>query len=73
MSNAADVTRPPGATHVAWFYGDPIYYKASPYPHLNQASEEWQTLVDWTQWNPRTLKWEPVGNGFSDRRLKEIK
>jgi len=73
MSNPADVIRPPGATHVAWFYGDPIYYKAAPYGHLNQVTEERQTKVNWTQWDPRLNRWEPVGGGFSSRTLKELK
>lgn len=73
MSNAADVITPPGATHVAWYYGDPHYYKQVAHKHLNQASEERQTLFYWFAWSFKLQQWESVGDGFSPRRLKPLK
>lgn len=72
MNNAADVTQPPDATHVQWFYGSPQYYKKTTRQHLNQVSEEWQTMADWFLWNYGTMRWETVGSGFSSRRLKML-
>lgn len=60
-----------GATHKGDFYGDTTYYKCASYQHLNQVSEEWQTLYKWYFWC--TDKWIPVGSGFSSRRLEELK
>lgn len=72
MSNAADVVTPYGATHVTWSYGAPLYYKSVERQHLNQVSEEWQTLTDWFFWDPKLRQWESVGTGFSSRRLKPL-
>lgn len=72
MSNAADVIQPPGATHVHWFYGSPHYYKRTTRQHLNQVSEEWQTLTVWLYWDYNTRSWEPAGSGFSSRKLKPL-
>lgn len=73
MSNAADVIIPIGATHVAWCYGAPCYYERQERQHLNQVSESWQTLVSWRYWDFQTRRWEAVGKGFCDRRLKPLK
>ena len=61
---------PQGATHVGEFYGDVAYYKKVEIPHLNQVSEEWETLIGWKSW--ATDEWIDVGSGFSPRRLKEL-
>lgn len=61
---------PKGTTHISTFYGRNQYFKRETYPHLNQVSEEWQTLVRWKWWDAD--EWRPVGDGFSDRNLKEI-
>ena len=65
--------RPPRATHVGYFCGDPTYYRKTNHFHLNQVSEEWQTLVTWDYWDYTLCRWEPVGAGFSSRHLKELK
>lgn len=62
---------PFGATHYSEFYGDDIYYRQVEHTHLNQVSEEWQTLVMWKMWDRDTQRWEDVGIGFSSHRLKE--
>lgn len=72
MSNAADVIRPPGATHVVWSYGSPYYYKRVVTKHLNQVSEEWQNLTQWLAWNFQTQQWNQVEAGFCSRRLRAL-
>ncbi len=72
MSNAADVIRPPGSTHVTWCYGSPCYYKRMETQHLNQVSETWQTLTKWFEWSYQTLTWRAVEAGFCSRRLKPV-
>lgn len=72
MSNTADVITPHGATHVKWSYGDPHYYKLVEDPHLNQVSEEWQTLIRWFWWDFQTQRWEDFGKGFCSRNLKAL-
>ena len=72
MSNAADVIRPPDATHLAWSYGSPSYYKRVEKKHLNQVSEEWQILTHWLAWNYQTRQWAGVEAGFCSRRLKAV-
>lgn len=72
MSNAADVIRPPGSTHVAWCYGSPSYYKRVESRHLNQVSEEWQTLTKWFEWSFLTMTWCAVEAGFCSRRIKPV-
>lgn len=72
MSNAADNPRPPFATHVHWFYGNPTYYRRTEFQHLNQVSEEWQTRVKWSYWDWNRREWLPAGPGFSSHRLKEL-
>lgn len=61
---------PAGTTHYASFYGDTIYYQRRTRKHLNQVSEEWQTLVSWFYWDAK--QWVDVGAGFSSRRLQPI-
>lgn len=73
MSNAADVVTPYGATHVKWSYGSPHYYKRVERQHLNQVSEEWQTLTQWFWWDFKTLRWADVGEGFCSRNIKELR
>ncbi len=68
----AAVSAPPGTTHLSEFYGDAHYYKKVGRQHLNQVSEEWQTLTDWFVWNIKVQQWEGVGKGFSPRRLMPL-
>ena len=61
---------PAGTTHFAEFYGEYLYYKCTPYQHLNQVMEAWQTRYNWKWWD--LGKWTDVGVGFSTRRVKDI-
>lgn len=61
---------PASATHVSDFYGRTDYYQRVDYKHLNQVSEEWQTLTRWNVWDRGS--WVDAGNGFSSRRLQKI-
>lgn len=68
MNSAQDF--PKGATHTADFYGQTHYYQRVDYQHLNQVSEEWQTLTKWNVWDQGS--WVGVGKGFSARRLQAL-
>ena len=59
---------PTGATHLGDFYGQRRYYQRVDFNHLNQVSEEWETLTRWNVWECE--KWADVGAGFSPRRLQ---
>lgn len=61
---------PPGATHLADFYGRVSYYQKVERSHLNQVSEEWQTLARWNVWEKGA--WVDAGAGFSSHRLKPL-
>jgi hypothetical protein len=72
MSNAADVIRPYGATHVAWSGGNPHYYKVASKPSSN-ITQSHKAATDWKIWNSRTRQWESVVAGFVPDRLKQVK
>jgi hypothetical protein len=61
---------PEGTTHTMPFYGSTHFFKRTEYDHLNQVSEQWETLVSWSFWNGR--KWVDSGPEFSDRRLTPL-
>lgn len=61
---------PAGTTHMAEFYGRLSYYRLSTYQRLNQVSEQWMTEARWAYFDRGD--WQPVGSGFSSRRLLEI-
>ena len=64
---------PLGATHIGWTScGAKEYYKQKEIQYLNHVEEEWLTRYEWFYWDLKTQKWEPVGCGFSPRRLKEL-
>ncbi len=58
---------PSGTTHTQDFYGATHFFRRNERQHLNQVSEEWQTLTSWDFWNGS--KWISVGGGFSNRLL----
>jgi len=59
---------PYGATHFSDFYGRNQFFKRIEYQHLNQVTDELETLVRWVWWDAD--EWRGVG--FSDRNLKKI-
>lgn len=61
---------PAGATHLAGFYGRVSYYQKVEHSHLNQVSEQWQTLDRWNVWEKGA--WVDAGAGFSSRRLQPL-
>lgn len=61
---------PAGATHEADVYGQTNYFQKVDSRHLNQVSEEWETLTHWNEW--ANGPWVDVGKGFSSRRLQKI-
>ncbi len=61
---------PAGTTHMAEFYGRPVYYRLSTYQRLNRVSEQWMTLARWSYFDRGD--WQPVGPGFSSRGILEV-
>jgi hypothetical protein len=61
---------PSGATHYQDCYGRREFFRLVAYQHLNQVSEEWQTLGKWYFWT--NSQWFPEHHGFSTRNLVQL-
>ena len=59
-----DFTKAPkGTTHAQWFYGNICWFRKVSWPHLNQVSEEWETLSRMDAWDEHK-GWEWTGPGW---------